>query len=180
MCIYIYICFIDYYTYIDIDIDIHVSLYVLTLKRLPPPPRPPSPPFRSRLRPCLPTPAEWPYKTADGWGCAVAMVSFYWDPGQDWVFSFWLPFNTSKKMDPPTKKRAAGQGSKPMVSHFGVGEFTTHFRTYFSWDWDVHWGYDLDFDPWPCEWWMASTNRWLVSRKSGNRFHRRTPGNPTE
>ena len=36
-----------------------------------------------------------------------------------------------------------------MGSHFGVGEFTTHFRTYFSWDWDVHWGYDLDFDPWP-------------------------------
>ena len=34
-------------------------------------------------------------------------------------------------------------------SHFGVGDFTTHFRTYFSGDWDVHWGYDLDFDPWP-------------------------------
>ena len=35
--------------------------------------------------------------------------------------------------------------------HFGVGEFTTHFRTYFS-GWiesDVHWGYDLAFDPWP-------------------------------
>ena len=31
--------------------------------------------------------------------------------------------------------------------HFGVGEFTTHFRTYFSGDWDVHWGYDLGFDP---------------------------------
>ena len=30
-----------------------------------------------------------------------------------------------------------------------VGEFTTHFRTHFSWDWDVHWGYDLAFDPWP-------------------------------
>ena len=33
--------------------------------------------------------------------------------------------------------------------HFGIGEFTTHFRTYFSGDWDVYWGYDLDFDPWP-------------------------------
>ena len=32
----------------------------------------------------------------------------------------------------------------------GVGELTTHFRTYFSGDGDVHWGYDLDFDPWPC------------------------------
>ena len=28
-----------------------------------------------------------------------------------------------------------------------VGEFTTHFGI--SGDWDVHWGYDLDFDPWP-------------------------------
>ena len=27
-----------------------------------------------------------------------------------------------------------------MGSHFGVGEFTTNFRTYFSGDWDVHWG----------------------------------------
>ena len=33
-----------------------------------------------------------------------------------------------------------GCGSKPMVSHFGVGEFTTHSRTYFSRDWDVHLG----------------------------------------
>ena len=28
-----------------------------------------------------------------------------------------------------------------------IGEFTTHFRTYFGGDWEVHWGYDLDFDP---------------------------------
>ena len=35
-------------------------------------------------------------------------------------------------------------------SHFGEGEFTTHFRTYVSVEWDVHWGYGiLDFDPWP-------------------------------
>ena len=25
----------------------------------------------------------------------------------------------------------------------GAGEFTTHFRTYLSGDWDVHWGYWL-------------------------------------
>ena len=36
-----------------------------------------------------------------------------------------------------------------MGSHFGVGDFTTHFGTYLSGDWDVYWGYDLDFDPWP-------------------------------
>ena len=29
-------------------------------------------------------------------------------------------------------------------SHFGAfGEFTTHFRTYFSGDRDVHWGYGI-------------------------------------
>ena len=33
--------------------------------------------------------------------------------------------------------------------YLGVGEFATHFRTYFSGDWDVHWGYDLGFDPRP-------------------------------
>ena len=35
--------------------------------------------------------------------------------------------------------------SKPLGSHFGVGEFTTHFRTYFSGDWDVHWPNGLVF-----------------------------------
>ena len=30
-----------------------------------------------------------------------------------------------------------------MGSHFGVGEFTTHYRIYSSGDWDVHWGYGL-------------------------------------
>ena len=30
------------------------------------------------------------------------------------------------------KGRTCGHGSKPMGSNFGVGEFTTHFRTYFS------------------------------------------------
>ena len=39
-------------------------------------------------------------------------------------------------------------GSKPMVPFWGS---TTHFRTHFSGDWDVHWGYDLDFHPWPYE-----------------------------
>ena len=44
-----------------------------------------------------------------------------------------------------------------------VGEFTTHFRTYFS-GWiesDVHWGYGiLDFDPWPPEAGPASPTSW--------------------
>ena len=25
----------------------------------------------------------------------------------------------------------------------GIGEFTSHFRTCFSGDWDVHWGYGI-------------------------------------
>ena len=47
-------------------------------------------------------------------------------------------------------QRANQAGQCPWY-HFGVGEFTTHFRTYFS-GWiesDVHWGYDLDLEPWP-------------------------------
>ena len=40
-----------------------------------------------------------------------------------------------------------GCGSKPMLPVWG--RCTTHFRTYFSGDWDVHWGCDLAFDPWP-------------------------------
>ena len=36
-------------------------------------------------------------------------------------------------------------------SHFGIGEVTTHFRLpiLVLGLVDVHWGYDLDFDPWP-------------------------------
>ena len=34
-----------------------------------------------------------------------------------------------------------------MGSHCGVS--APPILIYFSGDWDVHWGYDLDFDPWP-------------------------------
>ena len=34
-----------------------------------------------------------------------------------------------------------GCGSKPMVPFWG--RCTTHVRTYFSGDWDVHWGYGI-------------------------------------
>ena len=44
-------------------------------------------------------------------------------------------------------------GSKLTVPFWG--RRTTHLRTYFSGDWDVHWGYDLDFDPWPYFVWVA-------------------------
>ena len=39
----------------------------------------------------------------------------------------------------PEGKRRFGCGSKPMVPFWG--RCTTHFKTYFSGDWDVHWGY---------------------------------------
>ena len=51
----------------------------------------------------------------------------------------------------PTPNRSVniyGCGSKPMVPF--RGRCTTHVTlVYFCGDWDVHWGYDLDFDPWP-------------------------------
>ena len=47
------------------------------------------------------------------------------------------------------------------------GRCTPQFSIYFSGDWDLQWGYDLDFDPWPlmqiewtsdpfqlCRWWF--------------------------
>ena len=34
----------------------------------------------------------------------------------------------------------------------GIGEFTTHVRTYFTGGWDGYWGYNLAIDPFrPCE-----------------------------
>ena len=55
----------------------------------------------------------------------------------------------------------AGSGGRQVAvgqnqwDHVGVGEFTTHVRSYFS-GWiesDVHWGLtDLAFDPWPYGW----------------------------
>ena len=68
----------------------------------------------------------------------------------------------------------SGCGSKPMGSHFGVGEFTTHFRTYFSGDWDVHWKYDLDFDSWPSGAWrllvLVLCTRWPLPAPRGWHF----------
>ena len=43
-----------------------------------------------------------------------------------------------------------GCGSNPMGSHFGVGA-PPIFEPILWLDWDVHWGYDLDFDPQPLE-----------------------------
>ena len=62
-----------------------------------------------------------------------------------------LPFSTTDPSFCFKLHKALGQNQ---WYHFGVGEFTTHFRTYFS-GWiesDVHRGLtDLAFDPWPQE-----------------------------
>ena len=57
-------------------------------------------------------------------------------------------------------KRPLGAYGCGCQNRFGIPvwlvfEFATHFRTYFGGDWDVHFWYDLDFDPWPyiqCNW----------------------------
>ena len=43
-----------------------------------------------------------------------------------------------------------GCGSKPMVPFWGL-RCTTQFSLFLG-DWDVHWGYDLAFDPWTHSW----------------------------
>ena len=52
--------------------------------------------------------------------------------------SQFIPFLIPCLSHPP--KNMAVVVKTVLGSHFGVGEFTTHFRTYFSGDWDVHWG----------------------------------------
>ena len=42
-----------------------------------------------------------------------------------------------------------GHGSKPMGSHCGLGEFTTHLGEFQRLDWEVRWGSPGLFDPWP-------------------------------
>ena len=47
---------------------------------------------------------------------------------------------------------------------------------YFSEDWDVHWGYDLDFDPCPfeplrfCDLFCSLARSWVSSRMSHKAF----------
>ena len=40
-------------------------------------------------------------------------------------------------------QQSAHHAAALLASRLGVGEFTTHFRTYFSGDWNVHWGYGV-------------------------------------
>ena len=70
------------------------------------------------------------------------------------LFFRWFPCHVSNFSKLPEEKGAVLVSNmaavvKPMGSHFGVGAFTTHFRTYFS-GWiesDVHWGLaDLGFE----------------------------------
>ena len=63
-----------------------------------------------------------------------------------WSKPWWIPFwqNTNQFGGSQLRETC---GSKTNGTPFWlVGEFATHFRTF---SWDVHWGYDLAFDPWP-------------------------------
>ena len=71
------------------------------------------------------------------------------------------------------KHVAAGQNQ---WYHFGVGEFTTHFRTYFSGDWEVHWEVTGLLSPWPCEAQRASYSRRLSLPGAAGALHRGEPG----
>ena len=54
-----------------------------------------------------------------------------------------------RHLEPHPTPKIWQRRSKPMGSHVWGFRCTTYFRTYFSGDWDVHWGYELDFCPWP-------------------------------
>ena len=49
------------------------------------------------------------------------------------------------------KRNPFGCGSKPMGCHFGVGAPPILEPILVEIESDVHWGYDLDFGPWPNE-----------------------------
>ena len=94
-------------------------------RALPLPPRPPPTPSQGPGRGG--PPAHRPSAPAAAWRAAR--------PGLD---------STSQGFGRlPQLGRPAEFGSKPMGSHFGIGEFSTHLRAYFSGDWDVHWGYGV-------------------------------------
>ena len=62
----------------------------------------------------------------------------------------------------------------------GAGEFTTHVRTYFSGDWDVHCGHGLltwPYKPWPLKRvlsFLGNPSWWLFSKGFGHREIYRT------
>ena len=106
------------------------------------------------------------------------------------VFSFdFGPRKNCKriKRGVPSKKGAYGCGSKPMVPFWSR---CTPIFVYFSGDWDVHWGYDLDFDtqPYsissarlPCLW-ICPMRRTLVQacREQGLQIGRSKPHSATK
>ena len=57
------------------------------------------------------------------------------------------------------------------VGHFGVG--APPILVYFSGVWDIHWGYDLGFDPWPAS---ATESLGLSVCSSGLPRRGREPG----
>ena len=68
-------------------------------------------------------------------------------------------------------------------THFGIGEFTTHFRTYFS-GWiesDVHLGYNLDFEkPIAASDWNCPPHQGPTSATSASTVAKTARQRPTE
>ena len=65
-------------------------------------------------------------------------LSFSFCLGERALGILYLPKPLRRRSHQSPSLNLFGCGSKPMGSHSGVGEFTTHFRTYFRGDWDVH------------------------------------------
>ena len=56
-----------------------------------------------------------------------------------------------------------------MGSHFGIGEFTTHFRTNFRGDWNVHLGYGVLSHgqvSLPPSWWVKGTPKGIHTHEN--------------
>ena len=66
----------------------------------------------------------------------VTIPSCYGAAASGW---YW-PLGHSPQRTPPRKKKKRLWLSKPFWDLILVGKWL---------DWDVHWGYDFDFDPWP-------------------------------
>ena len=92
-----------------------------------------------------------------------------WNRCMESAYEHYLQASSSRlAMRAGSPKNGCGGQNRFAIPFWWVGEFA-HFRTYFSGDWNIHWGYDLDFDPWPNGWSRLGSraeeeNRWWVCR----------------
>ena len=82
------------------------------------------------------------------WAAACAWAAWAWadlrPPGDSARRRFFILFFRRSAGGRFERVRNGGGGQNRFGMPFWwVGEFTTHFRTYFSGDWDVHWGHGI-------------------------------------